>query len=74
MESLDAVATVLRHRGRHDLAKLLSRALVYFDVSSTYGSQLFSLITTAEIYAPISDYDQLRALSREEKIQGRVLT
>ncbi|MDH5496913.1 MAG: hypothetical protein OEY12_05600 [Nitrospira sp.] len=66
MESLGAVATVLCHRGRHDLAKLLSRALVDFDVSSTYGSLLFSLITTAEIYAPISDYDQLRALSRED--------
>lgn len=66
MESLDAVATLLRHRGRHDLAKLLSRALVDFDVSSTYGSLLFSLITTAEIYAPISDYDRLRALPRED--------
>ena len=62
MESLKAVTRVLRHRNRHDLAHLLSRANVAFDVSATYGSLLFSMITTAEIYAPISDYDRLRAL------------
>ena len=66
MESLDAVIGVLRHRNRHDLASLLSRASVDFDVSTTYGSFHFSMITTAEIYAPIADYDQLRALSRED--------
>ena len=66
MKSLDQVSRVLRHRNRHDLANLLSRAFVDFDVSTTYGSLLFSLITTAKIYAPISDYDRLRALSRED--------
>ena len=48
------------------MATLLSRARVDFDVSTTYGSFLFSLITTAEIYAPILAYDRLRALSRED--------
>ena len=66
MESLEAVAEVLRHRNRYDLANLLSQATVAFDVSTTYGSLLFSMITTAEIYAPISDYDRLRALSQED--------
>ena len=66
MQSLEAVIRVLRHRNRFDLASLLSRASIDFDVSSTYGSFLFSMITTAEIYAPISDYDRLRALSRED--------
>ena len=66
MQSLEAVIRVLRHRNRYDLASLLSRASISFDVSSTYGSFLFSMITTAEIYAPISDYDRLRALSRED--------
>ena len=75
MESLDAVSRVLRHRNRHDLADLLSRAFVDFDVSTTYGSLLFSLITTAEIYAPISDYDRLRALPRadSERILDAIL-
>ena len=66
MQSLEAVIRVLRHRNRYDLASLLSRASISFDVSSTHGSFLFSMITKAEIYAPISDYDRLRALSRED--------
>lgn len=66
MESLDTVVKVLRHRNRHDLADLLTRADVRFDVSTTYGSLLFSKVTTAEIYAPISDYDRLKALSRQD--------
>ena len=66
MESLEAVNRVLRHRNRYDLTSLLSRASIAFDVSSTYESLLFSMITTAEIYAPISDYDRLRALSQED--------
>jgi len=45
---------------------LLSRASVDFDVSTTYGSFLFSELATAEIYAPLSDYDHLRALPRED--------
>ena len=66
MESLEAANRVLRHRNRHDLANLLSRASIAFDVSTTYGSLLFSMITTAEIYAPLSDYDRLRTLSSED--------
>ena len=71
VQSLEAVTRILRHRNRHDLASLLSRAVIDFDVSSNYGSLLFSMITTAEIYAPISDYDRLKSLSREDN--GRIL-
>ena len=66
MESLEGAVRVLRHRNRHELANLLLQASVTFDVSSTYGSLLFSMITTAEIYAPISDYDHLKDLSKED--------
>ena len=59
MESLEGAVRVLRHRNRHDLANLLLQASVTFDVSSTYGSLLFSMITTAEIHA--SDF-RLRSL------------
>ena len=69
MEPLDAVSKVLYYRSRHSLANLLSRAFVEFEISSTYGSLHNSLIATAEIYAPISDYDRLRALSREDNDQ-----
>ncbi len=75
MEPLDAVSKVLHYRSRHSLANLLSRAFVEFEISSTYGSLHNSLIATAEIYAPISDYDRLRALSREgnEQVLDAVL-
>ena len=67
MESLENVCIVLTHRRRVDLANLLKRALVKFEESSTYGSYLSSVLTTAEVYAPIGDCDQLRALSDEDK-------
>ena len=66
MESLDAVRKLLSHRNRKDLAHLLSNAYIDFDVSSTYGTFLFSQLTAAEIYAPLSDYDSLKALSPED--------
>ena len=69
MESLDAVRKILSHRNRNDLARLLAHAYIEFDVSSTYGSLLFSQLTSAEIYAPLSDYDHLRALSQEDSLQ-----
>jgi len=63
LDSLHGVGGVLRHRGRSDLAALLDNASIEFDVSSTYGSLLFSQITTAEIYAPLQDYERLKSLS-----------
>ena len=67
MESLERVIQFLRLRNRHVLANLLLRAHVSFDVSTSYGSHLFSKITMAEIYAPLPDYDRLRALSSEDE-------
>lgn len=67
MESLDAVSKLLKHRDRPDLAALLKSAEVHFDVSSTYGSLLFSQLTTAEIYAPIQDYDRLKNLPSDDQ-------
>lgn len=66
MESLEPVITILEHRGHRSLARLLSRARVEFDISNSYGSFLFSLLTTAEIYAPLSDYDRLQRLPSED--------
>ena len=69
VKSLKAVGKILRHRGSPALAKLLSRAFVDFEVSDTYGRFLNSYITTVVIYAPISDCDRLRSLSREDDEQ-----
>ena len=64
--SLEGLARLLRNRNRHYIADMLSQSYVEFDESSTYGSYWNSILTTAEIYAPVADYDRLRALSRED--------
>lgn len=72
MESLGDVASLLRHRGRHDLAKLLSQATVEFfeiDEAYTIPNGLPVAIGRAVIYAPISDYDLLGSLSQQDNQQ-----
>ena len=65
--SLDRVRRILQHRNRLHLANLLSRAYLWFDETTNYGNFWHSMLTTAEVYAPISDYDRLKTLSREEQ-------
>ena len=65
--SLDGVRRILRHRSSYHLANLLSRSYLRFDESTTYGSYWHSVLTTAEIYSPISDYDRLSELTQDEQ-------
>jgi hypothetical protein len=67
MEALDSVARILRHRGRPDLADLLSRSHSHFEESNQYGSLLNSTLTTVEISAPIDEYDRLKALGDNDR-------
>ena len=67
MESLTAVRKILRHRNSKKLVALLSGAYIEFDVSSTYGSYWHSRLTTAVVYAPLSDHDRLKALPQEDR-------
>ena len=48
------------------MARLLARSSIDFDVSNQYGSYWNSLLTTAEIHSPLSDYDRLKMLTDEE--------
>jgi len=66
-DSLEGIRRILTYRKRSDLAQLLERARLELDVSNTYGSHLFSLLTTAEVYAPIHDYECLRILPQEDQ-------
>lgn len=67
MDSLENVRRILTYRKRSDLAQLLKRARLELDESDTYGSYLFSRLTTAEVYAPIRDYEHLRALPQKDQ-------
>ncbi len=69
MASLDGVLKLLTFWTQHNIVRLLRRAHLDFDVSNNYGSLLFSLLTTAQIYTPIEDCERLRALSEAEKNQ-----
>lgn len=55
------------HRGHNDLANLLKGTRYEIAQSSSYGSYLFSLLSTVEVYAPLPVYDKLISLSDEKK-------
>ena len=61
MESPNALIGVLRYRNRQDLADLLLHAFIDFEALN----EGFDLARVA-IYAPIANYDQLRALSNDD--------
>ena len=68
MESLEFVRAILRYRNFDHLAKLLARAYIDFDESDSYGNYPVSSFTTAEIYVPIEEYEQLRSLSDDGNV------
>jgi len=57
------IIKILKYRNRHDLAELLKNSIYQLNESGTFGSMLFSRLTTVEIYSPIQDYDKLNNLS-----------
>ena len=72
MESLEDVIGLLSHRGHRGLANLLSRAVVEFvEIDERYVFETGSAMVFAKavIHAPISDYDLLKALSKEDNQQ-----
>jgi hypothetical protein len=66
-DSLDGVQKILLFRNRSDLAALLSKSWLELEVSSRFGSLLFSQLTAARIHAPLPDYEKLRSLSEQDK-------
>ncbi len=69
MQQLEGVLKLLTFWNRRDITRLLSRARLEFDESSTYGSLLFSRLTRAVIYAPIDDCERLRSLGEPDRNQ-----
>ena len=70
MESLEHVISLLSHRGHRSLANLVSSAVVEFvEIDQEYDVQTQSAVVLAEavIHAPVSDYDRLKALSKQDK-------
>lgn len=66
-DNIERIRKILRHRQRSDLAELLQYSFSKIDESSTFGSHLFSTISTFEIYSPIENYERLSNLSEIDK-------
>jgi len=62
MIPIDDILDILRYRKREDLAEMLRGSSYDLNVSNNYGSRLYSLLTTAEIYSPIDKYELLSKL------------
>ena len=66
MWPIDPIIHILTYRNRPDLAQALRGSRYDLNESSTYGSRLFSRLTTVEIYTPIQKHEQLQKLSHED--------
>ena len=65
MWSTDKIIHILTYRNRPKLAQALRGTTYDLNESSTYGSRLYSRLTTVEVYAPIYQHDQLQKLADE---------
>lgn len=61
------IMDILRHRNKSELAKLLKGSSTAINESSTYGSRLFSTLSTFEIYSPLTNYEKLKNLNEADK-------
>lgn len=64
--NIKKIRKILHHRGREDLSELLSQSISKVQTSSSYGSKLYSILSTFEIYSPIEYTERLRKLSKDE--------
>jgi hypothetical protein len=69
MRPTDKVVHILSYRHRPDLARALRGCTYELNESTTYGSRLFSTLTTVEIYAPMQKHEQLQQLTQEDKTE-----
>ena len=67
MQSINEILEILSYRKRNDLVKLLKGSSYELNVSNSYGSKLYSLLTTVEIYSPIERHEKLVSLSGEDE-------
>ncbi|MCX6679687.1 MAG: abortive infection family protein [Methanothrix sp.] len=66
-KKLDRIVEILDYRGRRDLALLLKDAHYWIEESDSYGSYLFSVLSTVEIFSSLPVYEKLRSLSELDK-------
>ena len=64
---MKTIRDILKQRGYKTVAELLRNSYYKINATSSYGSALHSLISTAEIFSPIDANEKLLALSEKSK-------
>lgn len=64
---IQKIQRILKHKNRFDLSNLLNNSISKINVTSNFGSALFSLISYFEIYSPIENHSELKKLSQKDK-------
>lgn len=64
---LNKVIKILKHKDREDLASLLQNSYSQIEESNTFGSYLYSIVSTLEIYSPYKDYLELENLTEDDR-------
>ena len=63
---MERIIRILAYRNREDLARLLRSSSYDIRESDTYGSRLFSKLSTVIVYSPIDTHEKLRKLSNQD--------
>jgi hypothetical protein len=66
-KNMDKIIELLKYKGRHELAHLLDNSYYRIQESTTYGTYLFSVLSTAEVYSPLATCAKLKTLSANDK-------
>jgi len=61
-KTIEGIIKILEHKGRKDLAKYLNNSYCQMDESSNYGSYMFSVLSTLEIYSSLENHTILSDL------------
>ena len=67
MESFNKIIEILSYRGHEDLGRLFRNSNYELNESSTYGSRLFSVLTSVEIYSPLPDHERIMRIGDSER-------
>lgn len=66
MQIPDKIFSILRYKGKNDIANLLKKSKYELNVSDTYGSRLYSQLTTLIILSPMNKFEELSKLPESD--------
>jgi hypothetical protein len=62
-KTIEGITKILKYKGREDLAKYLNNSYCRIEESTNYGSYLFSVLSTLEIYSSLENHTILSDLN-----------